>query len=45
MKSQSIMVNEQLAQWIKKGGVLLYDGRNDEPFQTVKEWWNTNGKN
>jgi hypothetical protein len=45
MKPQSIKVNEQLAQWVKKGGVLLYYGRDDDPFRTVKEWWNTNGKN
>ncbi|HEY9362662.1 MAG TPA: hypothetical protein VIQ00_05340, partial [Chitinophagaceae bacterium] len=45
MKPQSIKVNEQLAKWIKNGGVLLYYGRDDDPFRTVKEWWNTNGKN
>jgi hypothetical protein len=44
MKPQSIEVNEQLAQWVEKGGVLLYYGRDDDPFRTVKEWWNTNGK-
>ena len=44
MKPQSIKVNEQLAQWVKKGGVLLYFGRDKDPFQEVKEWWNTNGK-
>ncbi|MDQ2720010.1 MAG: hypothetical protein M3Z26_09680 [Bacteroidota bacterium] len=44
MKPQSIKVNEQLAQWVKQGGVLLYYGRDNDPFQQVKEWWNTNGK-
>ncbi|MEO8414155.1 MAG: hypothetical protein ABI472_10875 [Ginsengibacter sp.] len=44
MKPQSIKVNVQLAAWVKKGGVLLYYGRDDDPFQTVKEWWNTNSK-
>lgn len=30
-----------LAKWVKKGGVLIYYGRDDDPFQEVKEWWNT----
>ncbi|MGJ7032918.1 hypothetical protein [Niabella hirudinis] len=33
-----------LAQWVRSGGVLLYYGRDDDPFQTVKEWWNSNGR-
>ncbi|MEO5892972.1 MAG: hypothetical protein ABIQ31_22170 [Ferruginibacter sp.] len=45
MKPQSIKVNEQLAAWVKQGGMLLYYGRDKDPFQEVKEWWNTNGKN
>jgi len=45
MKPQYEQVNEQLAKWVKKGGVLLYYGRDNDPFQKVKEWWNTNGKN
>ena len=45
MKPQSQKVNEQLAAWVKQGGVLIYYGRDNDPFQKVKEWWNTNGKN
>ena len=30
-----------LANWVKKGGVLIYYGRDNDPFQEVKEWWNT----
>lgn len=45
MKPQSELVNKQLAEWVKKGGVLLFYGRDNDPFQNVKEWWNTNGKN
>ncbi len=45
MKPQSVKVNEQLAQWVKHGGILIYYGRDSDPFQEVKEWWNTNGKN
>lgn len=40
MKPQSEMVNIQLAQWVRQGGVLLYCGRDNDPFQDVKEWWN-----
>jgi hypothetical protein len=45
MKPQSAAVNEQLAQWVKNGGILLYYGRDDDPFRSVKEWWNSDGKN
>ncbi|MEO6894347.1 MAG: hypothetical protein ABI136_04875 [Ginsengibacter sp.] len=45
MKPQSEKVNEQLAEWVKQGGVLIYYGRDNDPFQKVKEWWNTNGNN
>lgn len=30
-----------IAEWVRKGGVLLYSGRDDDPFQTVSEWWNS----
>ena len=45
MKPQYEDVNEQLSTWIKQGGMLIYYGRDNDPFQRVKEWWNTNGKN
>ena len=45
MKPQSEKVNEQLAAWVKQGGILIYYGRDNDPFQKVKEWWNTNGNN
>lgn len=45
MKPQSEKINQQLARWVKQGGVLLYYGKDDDPFQHVKEWWNTNGNN
>ena len=44
MKPQSATVHQQLVQWVQKGGILLYYGRDNDPFQQVKEWWNTNGK-
>ena len=44
MKPTSSAVHEQLANWVRKGGVLIYCGRDDDPYQSVMEWWNTNGK-
>ena len=43
MKPMSADVHEHLAAWVKKGGVLIYCGRDDDPYQTVQEWWNTKG--
>jgi hypothetical protein len=34
-----------LANWVRQGGVLVYVGRDDDPFQSVKEWWNSDGNN
>lgn len=45
MKPFSAEVHQRLAEWVKKGGILIYEGRDNDPFQTVKEWWNTNGLN
>ena len=41
MKPVSAEVHQYLADWVKKGGVLIYCGRDDDPYQTVMEWWNT----
>ncbi|MGQ7867847.1 hypothetical protein [Sunxiuqinia sp. sy24] len=30
-----------IADWVKGGGVLVYCGRDIDPFQSVQEWWNT----
>lgn len=32
-----------LANWVKQGGALIYCGEDIDPYQTVLEWWNTNG--
>lgn len=29
-----------LAEWVRKGGRIIYSGRDDDPFQNVMEWWN-----
>ncbi len=43
MKPVSAQVHQYLADWVKKGGVLIYVGRDDDPYQSVMEWWNTKG--
>lgn len=43
MKPLDPKAHEHLAAWVKNGGVILYSGRDNDPFQTVKEWWNTEG--
>ena len=30
-----------ISAWVKNGGVLVYCGRDADPFQSVQEWWNT----
>lgn len=44
MKPLSPDVHKYLASWVKKGGVLVYCGRDDDPYQRVSEWWNTGEK-
>lgn len=43
MKPMSPKVHEYLSDWVKRGGVLIYCGRDDDPYQSVMEWWNTKG--
>src|SRR5882757_391168 len=45
MKPTSADVHKYLADWVNKGGVLVYCGRDDDPYQKVMEWWNTKGNN
>ncbi len=35
--------HHHIAQWVKKGGVLVYCSKDIDPFQNVMEWWNTDG--
>lgn len=45
MKPLDAEAHEHLADWVRKGGILVYSGRDDDPFQGVKDWWNLNGLN
>ncbi|GHV65620.1 hypothetical protein FACS1894199_06780 [Bacteroidia bacterium] len=44
MKPQQPEFHQHIAQWIKDGGVLVYTGKDSDAYQSVMEWWNTNGK-
>ncbi|MCF3112163.1 hypothetical protein LL912_25470 [Niabella sp. CC-SYL272] len=43
MKPLSQQYHQALNRWVRAGGILLYYGRDSDPFQSVKEWWNSNG--
>lgn len=43
MKPTSPQVHEDLAKWVEDDGVLVFVGRDDDPYQSVQEWWNTKG--
>ena len=45
MKPLDPEAHTHIADWVKKGGVLIFSGSDKDPFQTVREWWNTNGNN
>ena len=45
MKPMAPEVHKHLADWVEQGGVLLYYGRDQDPFQHVREWWNNDGQN
>lgn len=41
MKPLDPEAHRHLAKWVKDGGTLLYCGADNDPFQSVNEWWNT----
>ena len=43
MKPHSPDVHRYLAAWVRGGGTLVYCGRDEDPYQSVMEWWNTKG--
>ncbi len=45
MKPLSPEVHKALAEWVKGGGVLVVCDDDGDPFNGVREWWNTNGHN
>ncbi|MDL2247167.1 hypothetical protein LJC05_00345 [Bacteroides sp. OttesenSCG-928-J23] len=43
MKPLDAEAHTHLAAWVKKGGIIVYSGRDNDPFQRITEWWNTGG--
>ncbi len=43
MKPLDPKAHEQIANWVKEGGKLIYCGTDTDPFQSVQEWWNSKG--
>lgn len=43
MKPLSKEAHTHLAEWVKNGGIIVYSGRDDDPYQRVQEWWNQGG--
>jgi len=43
MKPMDKTSHDYIAEWVKKGGILVYCGRDEDAFQKVQEWWNTGG--
>ncbi|MCW3785290.1 hypothetical protein [Plebeiibacterium sediminum] len=45
MKPMEAKAHDHIAQWVKDGGVLVYCGSDNDPYQQIPEWWNTEGNN
>ena len=43
MKPLSPEAHSHLAEWVRRGGIIIYSGKDDDPFQGVREWWNQDG--
>ena len=42
MKPLDPKAHQDLADWVKQGGIIIYCGRDNDPYQQVLEWWNQN---
>ena len=42
MKPLNPKAHQDLADWVKQGGIIIYCGRDNDPYQQVLEWWNQN---
>ena len=43
-KPQSGDIHPALAEWVKKGGTLIFVDDDKDPYNHVREWWNDEGK-
>jgi hypothetical protein len=44
-KPLSPVVHAPLADWVKRGGVLIMCDADADPYLKVRDWWNSDGKN
>ncbi len=44
-KPLSADVHPAVAEWVRKGGVLVLVDDDKDPYNRVREWWNEDGKN
>jgi hypothetical protein len=44
MKPLDPKVHKSIADWVKRGGALIVCDDDSDPFNAVREWWNTNGR-
>jgi hypothetical protein len=40
MKPLKPSYHKKLIAWLKRGGYLIYCGEDNDPFQSIREWWN-----
>jgi len=45
MKPLSPEVHTPLVDWVKKGGMLVVCDDDQDPYNGVRDWWNSDGKN
>ncbi len=45
MKPLSAEVDVAIASWVKSGGTLVFVDNDSDPFNRVREWWNTSPMN
>lgn len=45
MKPMDEQEHHFLVEWVRRGGILVYCGRDNDPFQQVAEWWNSGDNN
>jgi hypothetical protein len=44
MKPMTPLVHGALADWVRKGGVLIFFGDDSDPYNGVRSWWNDEAK-
>ncbi len=44
MKPESPDINNVIAEWVKRGGTLIYAGDGKDCFNGIRAWWNRDGK-